>query len=256
MTATLFRVDHGGKGSNQAIGAARLGAEVVAPDRDRRGRLRRGSAVGLWAEEGVDAGRRRADEVKPTMTAAILVEAGGDNRIVIVPGALAELTPAHVDGFAEQIAAADVLLVQLEIPLETALHTLDVARGGGRALDPLTRRRPRPHPIAPEADYIAPERDRGARGERRASGRSSSRSAIGVRGSVRSNVPAFPARGSGHDGSRRRVLRRVRGGARGGGGGARGGPLGLRCRSAHGRARGGRARAPTPALELRAAPRG
>jgi len=149
----LFRIDHGGKGSNQAIGAARLGANaalLTAIGEDTFG----DGAVELWAAEGVDA-----DSVvrtsTPTMTAAILVEAGGDNRIVIVPGALAELAPAHVDAFAEQIAAADVLLVQLEIPLETALHALDVAREAGvrSILNPAPAP---PHPIAPEADYIAP----------------------------------------------------------------------------------------------------
>ena len=62
------------------------------------------------------------------MTAAILVEESGDNRIVVVPGALSALAPAHVDAFERQIAAADVLLVQLEIPVETALRALEVGR--------------------------------------------------------------------------------------------------------------------------------
>jgi len=148
-----YRLGPGGKGSNQAIGAARLGAEVAlltAVGEDTFG----DGAVELWAAEGVDAGAvlRTA---RPTMTAAILVEAGGDNRIVIVPGALAELTPAYVDAFAPRIAAADVLLVQLEIPLDTALHALDVARDAGvrSILNPAPAP---PHPIAPEADYITP----------------------------------------------------------------------------------------------------
>src|SRR5262249_57032447 len=108
----------------------------------------------LWAEEGVDA----ADVVRaplPTMSAAILVEATGDNRIVIVPGALSPLTPAHVDAFAPQIAAADVLLVQLEIPVETAVHALQVGRTSGvrTVLDPA----PAPTtPIVPDADYLTP----------------------------------------------------------------------------------------------------
>ena len=89
------------------------------------------------------------------MTAAILVEASGDNRIVIVPGALATLTPAHVDAFAEHIAASDVLLVQLEIPVETALHALEVGRAAGvrTVLNPA----PAPtEPIAPVTDYLVP----------------------------------------------------------------------------------------------------
>jgi ribokinase len=153
LVGTLFRTDHGGKGSNQAVGAARLGAEVTfltAVGEDAFG----DRAFELWAEERVDAsGVVRA--ALPTMTAGILVEAGGDNRIVIVPGALRALTLAHVDAFAPQIAAADVLLVQLEIPVETALHALEVARAAGvrSVLNPAPAP---PTPIAPAADYLTP----------------------------------------------------------------------------------------------------
>ncbi|HKP19680.1 MAG TPA: ribokinase [Gaiellaceae bacterium] len=149
----LFRTDHGGKGSNQAVGAARLGAEVTLltavgedPFGDR--------AFELWADEGVDASAvRRVAE--PTMTAPIVVEASGDNRIIVVPGALSTLTPAHVDAFGDSIRAADVLLVQLEIPVETALHALRVAREA----DVRSVLNPAPAPAAairPEADYLTP----------------------------------------------------------------------------------------------------
>jgi ribokinase len=153
LVGTLFRTDHGGKGSNQAVGAARLGAEVAfltAVGEDAFG----DRAFELWAEEGVDAGGVVRAGL-PTMTAAILVEASGDNRIVIVPGALSTLTPAHVDAFAPQIATADVLLVQLEIPVETALHALKVARVAGvrSVLNPAPAP---PTPIAPAADYLTP----------------------------------------------------------------------------------------------------
>jgi ribokinase len=153
VIGSLFRIDHGGKGSNQAVGAARLAAEVTfltAIGRDPFG----DGAMELWAAERVDASAVvRAD--LPTMTAAILVEASGENRIVIVPGALDALTPAHVDGFAAQIAAADVLLVQLEIPLETALHALEVARSKGvrSILNPAPAAA---GPIDPLADYVTP----------------------------------------------------------------------------------------------------
>jgi ribokinase len=153
LIGSLFRTDHGGKGSNQAVGAARLGAEVVlltAIGEDTFG----DGATELWAEEGVDASAVLRSAL-PTMTAAILVEASGDNRIVIVPGALTTLTPAHVDAFAPQIASADVLLVQLEIPVETALHALEVGRAAGvrTVLNPA----PAPAaPILPAADYLTP----------------------------------------------------------------------------------------------------
>jgi ribokinase len=147
------RIDPGGKGSNQAIGAARLGADVsflTAIGHDAFG----DSGIELWAAEGVDAGAVLRTQL-PTMTAAILVEASGDNRIVIVPGALASLTPVHVEAFAPQIAAADVLLVQLEIPLDTATRAMEVGRAAGvrTVLNPA----PAPvAPIAPLADFLTP----------------------------------------------------------------------------------------------------
>ncbi|HZT45520.1 MAG TPA: ribokinase [Gaiellaceae bacterium] len=153
LIGSLFRTDDGGKGSNQAVGAARLGADVTlltAVGRDLFG----DQAFQLWEREGVDASAvLRVPE--PTMTAAILVEPSGDNRIVIVPGALSTLTPEDVDGFQPQIAAAEVLLVQLEIPVETALHGLDVARAAGvrTVLNPAPAP---PAPIRPHADYLTP----------------------------------------------------------------------------------------------------
>jgi ribokinase len=153
VIGTLFRRDDGGKGSNQAVGAARLGEQVsflTAVGEDAFG----DRAFELWAEEGIDASGVIRPEL-PTMTAAILVEEGGDNRIVIVPGALSALTPAHVDAFAPRIEEADVLLVQLEIPVETALHALEV----GRAARVRTILNPAPAPTAPivaAVDYLTP----------------------------------------------------------------------------------------------------
>ena len=147
-----FRTDHGGKGSNQAIGAARLGAEVeflTAIGDDAFGH----EAVALWEREGVRAQALFAPAA--TMTAPILVEPSGENRIVVVPGALEHLTPAHVDDFSDRIAGADVLLVQLEIPVWTALYALQVGRSAGvrTILNPA----PAPsEPIEPACDYVTP----------------------------------------------------------------------------------------------------
>ena len=147
-----FRIDHGGKGSNQAVGAARLGAEVdflTAIGDDAFGR----AAVDLWQEENVRAEAVQSDA--PTMTAPIFVEPSGENRIVMIPGALELLSPAHVNAFADRIAAADVVVVQLEIPLETALHALAVARNEGvrTILNPAPAPR---EPITCEVDYLTP----------------------------------------------------------------------------------------------------
>lgn len=190
VIGSLFRIDHGGKGSNQAIGAARLGAEIsflTAVGEDSFGE----SAFDLWADEGVEVGAVLRTPL-PTMTAAILVEATGDNRIVIVPGALSTLRPAHVDAFAPQIEVADVMLVQLEIPVETALHALAV----GRAAGVRTVLNPAPAPAAPlvaVADYLTPNESEapavaGAEGTLVLT--------LGERGARIGDelVPAFPAR--------------------------------------------------------------
>lgn len=183
-----FRRDHGGKGSNQAVGCARLGADVdflTAIGDDAFGQ----DALALWREEGV-----RAEAViatAATMCAPIFVEPSGENRIVVVPGALEHLSRAHVDAFAARIAAADVFVVQLEIPVDTALYALEVARRAGvrTILNPA----PAPaQPIAPEVDYLTPNETE-AEAVRGASG--TLVLTLGEQGAQLGDerVPAFPA---------------------------------------------------------------
>lgn len=129
LSGATFSAGPGGKGSNQAIGAARLGAQVsllTAIGADDFG----AAAQSLWTAEGVDAsGVIIAPD--PTMVGVILVEAGGENRIVLAPGALDFLDPRHVDGFAERIAGADLLMVCNEIPVATVAAALRAARQHG-----------------------------------------------------------------------------------------------------------------------------
>jgi ribokinase len=154
VVGRAFRTDHGGKGSNQAIGAARLGADVsflTAVGEDSFG----DAALRLWTAEGVDATAIRLP--LPTMSGAILVERDGTNRIVIAPGALAALEPAHVDAFAGRIEAADLCLVQLEIPVETAARALEVAREARvrTVLDPAPAQPLESH-VLELVDYLTP----------------------------------------------------------------------------------------------------
>ena len=112
----------GGKGANQAVAAARLGAEVrliAAVGRDENADL----ALELLTADGVDvSGIRRAE--KPTGIALITVDPSGETTIVVVPGANATL---KVDP--DELADSDAVICQLEIPIETVGAAADAAPG-------------------------------------------------------------------------------------------------------------------------------
>jgi ribokinase len=112
----------GGKGANQAVAAARLGAGVALVGALGRDAFGDELHAGLLAE-GVDLRHvRRLDEA--ASGSASITVAGGENQIVVVPAANAHLTPAHVEAARATFAHADAVLVQMEIPLETVEATL------------------------------------------------------------------------------------------------------------------------------------
>jgi ribokinase len=112
----------GGKGANQAVAAARLGAKVAligATGADTLGRqLRQGLAA-----EGIDLTHTVQLDGGASGTASITV-AGGENQIIVIPAANARVTPAQVEQAQAMVARADAVLVQMEIPLETVAATL------------------------------------------------------------------------------------------------------------------------------------
>ena len=123
-----LRLIPGGKGANQAVAAARLGRRVAMIGRvgdDDAGTTLR-SAID---SAGVDTARLLTTEGAPSGTALIAVGADGDNAIVVSPGANGRLSSADVEGAAGVLAAADVVLLQLEVPLETVSAAVRCARG-------------------------------------------------------------------------------------------------------------------------------
>lgn len=129
LTGGEFSEGPGGKGSNQAVGAARLGASVsllTAVGDDAFGR----TAHELWAAEGVDAAHVITGS-RPTMVGFILVEPSGENRIAIAPGALDELDAAAVRAFADEIVASDIVVVSMEIPESAVVEALRIAHDAG-----------------------------------------------------------------------------------------------------------------------------
>jgi ribokinase len=120
----------GGKGFNQAIAAARSGAStamVGAVGDDEQGLLFKGAL----ACEGIDASAVVTVPDVGTGVAVPLVEDAGDNSIVIIPQANHALTPAHMESFAEVIGGAKVVLLQLELPIETVAAAAALARRSG-----------------------------------------------------------------------------------------------------------------------------
>lgn len=158
-----FSSGHGGKGSNQAVAAARLGADVrlfSAVGEDQFGR----DARALWEAEGIDASGC-VTIPGSTMVGVILVEANGENRIAIVPGVLDAFGPEHLCGLAAALDGADILLVGLEIPLDAAAAALRAGRDAGvtTILNPAPAPRgPLPDGMLDLVDHLIPNRTEAA----------------------------------------------------------------------------------------------
>jgi ribokinase len=112
----------GGKGANQAVAAARLGARVALVGALGRDAFGDQLHAGLTAEHIDLAHVARLDD-SASGTASITV-AGGENQIIVVPAANARVTPAQVEAARSLLERADAVLVQMEIPLETVEATV------------------------------------------------------------------------------------------------------------------------------------
>ncbi|MBV8682744.1 MAG: ribokinase [Caulobacteraceae bacterium] len=120
----------GGKGSNQAIQAARCGANVAvvaAVGADAAGE----EALQIWRESGVDSSGVVRLHDAGTGMAVILVDQAGENSIVVASGANERLAPDHVRSATRLIEDAGLVLAQLETPLEATLEAFGIARAAG-----------------------------------------------------------------------------------------------------------------------------
>ncbi len=125
-----FHLGYGGKGANQATAAAKLGARVsmvarVGHDVFGQGTLDNFRSLGIGTRHVLQ------DADRFSGVAPIFVDDRAENVIVIVPGANYGLTPEDVRAAREEIASADVLCCQLEIPVESTLEAFRVARSAG-----------------------------------------------------------------------------------------------------------------------------
>ncbi len=125
-----FAIGPGGKGSNQAIAAARAGAKTLMITRvgdDTFGAM----AKEAWQNDGVDTTQVTIDPDAPTGAAFIFVAPSGDNAIIVESGAAAKIAPADAQAAGPQIAAAKVYVTQFEQPVEAAMEGLRIARRHG-----------------------------------------------------------------------------------------------------------------------------
>jgi ribokinase len=145
----------GGKGANQAVASARLGARtymIGAVGSDAFGT----ELLQALQRDGVDTGAVKMVADAPTGVASILL-AQGDNQIVVVAGANGHCSPEDIDRHVDVIREADVVLLQLEIPLETVQHAASVAKQLGKTvvLNPAPARE-LPDSLLRQVDVIIP----------------------------------------------------------------------------------------------------
>jgi ribokinase len=130
ISGSAFKMGPGGKGSNQAVAAARAGAKVTIISklgRDDFGDV----AVATWAREGITPRAPRVNELSTGAAFIYVNDTTGENAIIVVPGAAASISPEDVAAAADAIRSASVFVTQLEQPVEAAIRGLEIARAAG-----------------------------------------------------------------------------------------------------------------------------
>ena len=151
-----FALGPGGKGSNQAVAAARLGADVTFLSKLGRDPFA-DMALKTWADAGVTPRVTQSDDAATGAAYIFIEESTGNNAIIICPGVAATIAVSDVEANANLIASATAFLTQLEQPLDAAVRGLEIAREAGA----LTILNPAPANSIPESmlalcDYVTP----------------------------------------------------------------------------------------------------
>ncbi|GGD80134.1 ribokinase [Caballeronia grimmiae] len=156
VTGSAFAMGPGGKGSNQAVAAARAGADVIFCTRignDAFGKI----AQATWAAEGITSRATVIDEAATGAAHIYVDENTGGNAIIVASGAAGTLGPQDVDAIEADIARAAVFVTQLEQPIPAARRGLELARKHGvtTVFNPAPAL-PLSDDIYPLCDYITP----------------------------------------------------------------------------------------------------
>lgn len=147
----------GGKGANQACAAGRLGTDVTmlgAIGNDSHGEMQRDSLQ----RSGVDVSGLITKERVSTGTAFITVNKEGNNSIVVVQGANAQFTPEDIEAHRDLLEECEIVILQLEIPMDTVLYAMKLARTLGKTviLDPAPVPEHFPEELYQYVDIIKP----------------------------------------------------------------------------------------------------
>ncbi|NOZ50442.1 MAG: ribokinase [Chloroflexi bacterium] len=130
LVGSDFDMGPGGKGSNQAVGTARLGASSyfagIIGD-DKLGEI----AVDLYAEEGVDTTYLQRTDRLPTGVGIIILNEAGENGIILDMAANELMDATFVDNVESQIKKSDVVMSVLELPVEAAARAMELGRKHG-----------------------------------------------------------------------------------------------------------------------------
>lgn len=161
VIGTSFSTTPGGKGANQAVAAARLGYPVQMVGKVGEDAYGDPLLDGL-SQAGVDV-RTMGRFHGSSGLAHIFVAQNGQNSIVIIQGANADVTPAFIDQHAEVIRSAGLVLCQLELPLATTLHTIDLCSASAVPimLDPAPAA-PLPDDVFPRIAWFTPNESEAA----------------------------------------------------------------------------------------------
>ena len=130
IEAPSFEMGHGGKGANQAVAAARLGAKVFMVTKVGDDGFADNTIRNL-AQHGVDTTHVGRVAGMSSGVAPIMVEPSGENSILIVKGANNALLPADIEAAADDLKTCDLILLQLEVPLETVYAALEFGKRHG-----------------------------------------------------------------------------------------------------------------------------
>lgn len=125
-----FALGPGGKGSNQAVAAARAGGKVHMVTKLGRDTFA-DMALEIWADAGVIPEITQHDDNYTGAAYIFVEEATGNNAIIVCPGVGGTISTADIDARAELIGGAAVFMTQLEQPIDAAMRALEIAKAGG-----------------------------------------------------------------------------------------------------------------------------